>query len=247
MIGRTSPALYSPIKKFQSLTKDSTTGAVAFTRHALDLARHLAALGVPYPIPVLCCHLLEGLNPAFDTHKIAYMQLIESALSRLRPPSGSSPLRPTSCAIPPPPPWLLTSATAGEGVGVGVALVVVVVVVLVAQDVVQQPPFLLVSVSLSMAPHAAIPAPPLAGPPSLLAPLLRRFVLPSLPTRLLPLSPPGHLSAAAVAADSVADSAAAVSAVAAAAVVPTAAAAAEAAVPPHPVAAAVAPAAPAAA
>ncbi|GJP42290.1 hypothetical protein CLOM_g1875 [Closterium sp. NIES-68] len=43
--------LYSLIKEFQSLTMDSTTGAAAFTRRVLDLARRLAALGVPYPDP----------------------------------------------------------------------------------------------------------------------------------------------------------------------------------------------------
>ncbi|GJP62005.1 hypothetical protein CLOP_g19112, partial [Closterium sp. NIES-67] len=64
-----------------SLTMDSTTGAAAFTRRVLDLARRLAALGVPYPDPVLCCHLLEGLTPAFDTHKIAYMQLIDKRIT----------------------------------------------------------------------------------------------------------------------------------------------------------------------
>ncbi|GJP44099.1 hypothetical protein CLOM_g3503, partial [Closterium sp. NIES-68] len=74
--------LYSLIKEFQSLTMDSTTGAAAFTRRVLDLARRLAALGVPYPDPVLCCHLLEGLTPAFDTHKIAYMQLIDKRITR---------------------------------------------------------------------------------------------------------------------------------------------------------------------
>ncbi|GJP55832.1 hypothetical protein CLOM_g14857, partial [Closterium sp. NIES-68] len=73
--------LYSLIKEFQSLTMDSTTGAAAFTRRVLDLARRLAALGVPYPDPVLCCHLLEGLTPAFDTHKIAYMQLIDKRIT----------------------------------------------------------------------------------------------------------------------------------------------------------------------
>ncbi|GJP51947.1 hypothetical protein CLOM_g11077 [Closterium sp. NIES-68] len=60
---------------------DSTTGAAAFTRRVLDLARRLAALGVPYPDPVLCCHLLEGLTSAFDTHKIAYMQLIDKRIT----------------------------------------------------------------------------------------------------------------------------------------------------------------------
>ncbi|GJP83973.1 hypothetical protein CLOP_g14071 [Closterium sp. NIES-67] len=60
---------------------DSTTGAAAFTRRVLDLARRLAALGVSYPDPVLCCHLLEGLTPAFDTHKIAYMQLIDKRIT----------------------------------------------------------------------------------------------------------------------------------------------------------------------
>ncbi|GJP65650.1 hypothetical protein CLOP_g22518 [Closterium sp. NIES-67] len=73
--------LYSLIKEFQSLTMDSTTGAAAFTRRVLDLARRLAALGVPYPDPVLCCHLLEGLTSAFDTHKIAYMQLIDKRIT----------------------------------------------------------------------------------------------------------------------------------------------------------------------
>ncbi|GJP60544.1 hypothetical protein CLOP_g17787 [Closterium sp. NIES-67] len=73
--------LYSLIKEFQSLTMDATTGAAAFTRRVLDLARRLAALGVPYPDPVLCCHLLEGLSPAFDTHKIAYMQLIDKRIT----------------------------------------------------------------------------------------------------------------------------------------------------------------------
>ncbi|GJP71579.1 hypothetical protein CLOP_g2401 [Closterium sp. NIES-67] len=73
--------LYSLIKEFQSLTMDSTTGAAAFTRRVLDLAWRLAALGVPYPDPMLCCHLLEGLTPAFDTHKIAYMQLIDKRIT----------------------------------------------------------------------------------------------------------------------------------------------------------------------
>ncbi|GJP78351.1 hypothetical protein CLOP_g8666, partial [Closterium sp. NIES-67] len=73
--------LYSLIKEFQSLTMNSTTGAAAFTRRVLDLARRLAALGVPYPDPVLCCHLLEGLTPDFDTHKIAYMQLIDKRIT----------------------------------------------------------------------------------------------------------------------------------------------------------------------
>ncbi|GJP31780.1 hypothetical protein CLOM_g14988 [Closterium sp. NIES-68] len=73
--------LYSLIKEFQSLTMDSTTGAAAFTRRVLDLARRLAALGVSYPDPVLCCHLLEGLTSAFDTHKIAYMQLIDKRIT----------------------------------------------------------------------------------------------------------------------------------------------------------------------
>ncbi|CAI7729236.1 unnamed protein product [Closterium sp. NIES-53] len=55
---------------------DSTSGAVAFTRCVLDLARRLAALDVVYPETVICCHLLEGLTPAFDAHKLAYMLLL---------------------------------------------------------------------------------------------------------------------------------------------------------------------------
>ncbi|CAI5939930.1 unnamed protein product [Closterium sp. NIES-65] len=50
--------------------------AAAFTRRVLDLSRRLAALDVVYPDTVICCHLLEGLTPAFDAHKLAYMQLI---------------------------------------------------------------------------------------------------------------------------------------------------------------------------
>ncbi|CAI5955542.1 unnamed protein product [Closterium sp. NIES-65] len=68
--------LYALIKDFGSITMDSTAGAAAFTRRVLDLARRLAALGVTYPDTVICCHLLEGLTPAFDAHKLAYMQLL---------------------------------------------------------------------------------------------------------------------------------------------------------------------------
>ncbi|CAI5990068.1 unnamed protein product [Closterium sp. NIES-64] len=68
--------LYALIKEFGSITMDSTAGAAAFTRRVLDLARRLAALGVVYPDTVICCHLLEGLTPAFDAHKLAYMQLL---------------------------------------------------------------------------------------------------------------------------------------------------------------------------
>ncbi|CAI5984722.1 unnamed protein product [Closterium sp. NIES-64] len=68
--------LYALIKEFGTLSMDSTSGAAAFTRRVLDLARRLATLNVVYPDTVICCHLLEGLTPAFDAHKLAYMQLI---------------------------------------------------------------------------------------------------------------------------------------------------------------------------
>ncbi|CAI5970175.1 unnamed protein product [Closterium sp. NIES-65] len=68
--------LYALIKEFGTLSMDSTSGAAAFTRRVLDLARRLATLDVVYPDTVICCHLLEGLTPAFDAHKLAYMQLI---------------------------------------------------------------------------------------------------------------------------------------------------------------------------
>ncbi|CAI5980595.1 unnamed protein product [Closterium sp. NIES-64] len=57
--------LYALIKEFGTLSMDSTSGAAAFTRRVLDLARRLATLDVVYPYTVICCHLLEGLTPAF--------------------------------------------------------------------------------------------------------------------------------------------------------------------------------------
>ncbi|CAI5984524.1 unnamed protein product [Closterium sp. NIES-64] len=68
--------LYALIKEFGTLSMDSTSGAAAFTRRVLDLAQRLATLDVVYPDTVICCHLLESLTPAFDAHKLAYMQLI---------------------------------------------------------------------------------------------------------------------------------------------------------------------------
>ncbi|CAI7849744.1 unnamed protein product [Closterium sp. NIES-53] len=68
--------LYALIKEFGTLSMDSTPGVAAFTRRVLDLARRLAAIDVVYLDNVICCHLLKGLTPAFDAHKLAYMQLL---------------------------------------------------------------------------------------------------------------------------------------------------------------------------
>ncbi|CAI7788604.1 unnamed protein product [Closterium sp. NIES-54] len=97
--------LYALIKEFSTLSMDSTSGATAFTRRVLDLARRLAALDVVYPDTVICCHLLEGLTPAFDAHKLAYMQL----LSKHHTPAE-----------------VAHRAAAGVGVAVGVGVGVVV-------------------------------------------------------------------------------------------------------------------------
>ncbi|CAI7856244.1 unnamed protein product [Closterium sp. NIES-54] len=203
--------LYALIKEFGTLSMDSTSGAAAFTRRFLDLAWHLAALDVVYTDTVICCHLLEGLTPAFDAHKLAHMQL----LSKHHTPAE------------------LSRAAAGVGVAVGVGVGVVVgvgvdevdhrvavAVVAVVRVAVRQLPFLPVSTCLATVPlrdsaaakplmpqkHAsrhsvmsgllvATPAPLLAGLPSTHAPLpLKSIPLPSMsipppprPTRPLPL------------------------------------------------------------